>query len=143
VVGTLSAGYNDSFDGNCTLRGDGRFAHVNLQSATARQFLSNFPDIQYVSGHLIFIEAASKSSLATLRRALRKSSLPALQRGVRVALSSVAKARDYADGQRSTLLKTAHSELRAASRSRDINRIQEQIRATIETLNQIVSLGIG
>jgi len=142
VVGTLSVGVNGSLDGNCTLRGDGRFAHVNLQTASARQFLSKFSDIQYISGYRIFIESASRSSASSLRRLLRNSTLSSLQRGVRSALASVAKAREYADGQRLELLNSAFSQLRSASRSKNIERIKGHILTSTEALNQVVSLGV-
>jgi trypsin len=142
VVGTLSVGVNIVSGDNCELAGDGRFVHTYLQSADNLQFLSNFSDIQYISGYRIFIETACKSSVAVLRKVVRTSSLSNLHKGIRNTLSSVTKARDYADGVRLELLTQAIKDLQAGARSRRLSTSKSKVRAAIERLNEVKALGV-
>jgi hypothetical protein len=142
LVGTLSVGVNQVVDDNCVLYRDGTFGHVNLQSDTSQRFLSQFPDIQYISGHRIFIEAACKSSASELRRAARSSSISTLKNGAKNALATIRKARDYADGARLELLNRAIVDLRAAARSKRSSTSKSKIRSAIARLNEVRALGI-
>ncbi len=143
VAGTLSIGTNQMSDNNCTLAGGGRFGHVYLQSSKIRQFLSLFPDIQYISGYRIFVESAARSSATTLRRISRTSSISKVQRSIKNVLASVSKAREYADGIRYDLLSQALRDLRAGVRSRRLATVKSRVRAAIQRLNEVKALGIS
>jgi hypothetical protein len=142
VVGTLSIGTNQATSDNCELVAGGLFGHVYLQSATVRQFLSSFPDIQYISGFRIFIETAARGSVTTLRRTSRTSSISALRNSTRNVISSVSKAREYADGVRFDLLSQALAELRSAMRSKRLAQAKPRIGAARKRLDEVVALGV-
>jgi hypothetical protein len=142
VVGILSIGTNEVVGDNCELAEGGRFGHVYLQSNTQRQFLSSFPDIRYISGYRIFIESAARSSVSALRRAARTSSVSSLSRSIRTVMSTVSKAREYANGARLELLSDALRELKAGAPSRRLARARAKVRAAIQHLNEVIALGI-
>lgn len=48
LVGIASASTNSMVNGRCRLRLNGRSLHVDLQSASSRNFLSYFPGVRYV-----------------------------------------------------------------------------------------------
>jgi hypothetical protein len=143
VAGTLSIGTNQLNGGNCDLSVEGRFAHVYLQSSTIRRFFAQFPDIQYISGHRIFIQSAVRSSSRALRNISRISSISKVQGIIRNVIPAVSKAREYADGVRYGLLNQALRDLRAGMRSRTLATVKSKANAAIQRLNEVRALGIN
>lgn len=106
-VGVASTGTNDARDGRCYLRGGGESAHVDLQSSTSLDFLSEFDGVEYATWGDMVLAKVVDDMKPQLAKAARAPSLTRLRKIVRPSLTELRRAGPKGSKNRQTLVAQA------------------------------------
>jgi len=142
VVGTLTIGINSVIADTCYLNSDGSFSYVDLQSSTSQGFMLNFPGITYISGFRIYVNAVSKDLVTKLKSALKAKSSASLAKKIKPIIRSINQTVPYADGARTTMLKAAAKNLKAAQTARLLSTGLKSARKALKKTQSLSALGV-
>ena len=129
LVGVASIGLNTESENECILVQDGEFAHVDLQSATSRDFLSEFAGVEYISYASLTIVSTAKTATAKLTAAAAYRSLTSIQKVAKSQRKALTPAAASASGAQKTNLKKAISKLATVAKARSLRSAQQAMRA--------------
>lgn len=141
VIGTVSAGTNDSVGGACQLNYGGEFFLVDLQSSTSRRFLSFFQGVQYISGYRIIVVSSAEKLKPILSRAASAKSLATLKRSLSRVPATLSETLKYADGSRRTLLSQATRDVTNANRARSLSAGVAATNRALTKISQVFDMG--
>ena len=144
VVGLVSAGTTgNSSNGVCTKSGNNDLSiFVDIQSATSRNFLSQFSRIQYLTPAFVKFKAGVDDAIAALKKVQRSRSLPAIRRQATTTMNSLNRLRPSADTTRRPTLLSAIAAVKAARSSGKLGNAQKAVKQSVALLQGLSALGV-
>ncbi len=144
VVGVVSAGTTrNASNGVCTTTGpDDVSLFVDLQSATSKQFLAQFPRVQYLTPGFVTFKTKVDRVISSLRKVQDSRSLTTIRTQSTAAAKTLAALRSSAGSTRLPGLLSGISKVRSASASKRLASAQRAVKQSLKTLRALSALGI-
>ena len=142
VAGISVAGTNFEVFGRCILAGRGQSIFTNLQSAAARSFLAEFPEIARIDGARLQLLSGVQQVATAITAAYYERSLSKLRRKVESAGKTLQRLSKPTDKSAFPFLWAASYELTAARKERKTAAARQRIVNALTHLATVLSLPV-